>query len=429
MNDTSSPFLTCHRKRVLFTLIAITFIDYMSVGLVYPLFSSLIFDENARFLPKGSSYVLRGFVLGMLFSLMPLVQFFSAPILGAFSDFRGRKGVLIAALVIGVIAYCLAVAGVHFEDLTLLIISRMLLGIAGGSAAVVQAVFSDISTEEEKTHLFSLFNMALGTGLSIGPFIGGKFSDPSLVSFGCYALPFWIAACMMLLNLFFVCFFLEETKKERSKMAISMNIGLKNLCQALRLPRLRLLFFCAFIFTFGWSFFIEFVPVYLIGKYRFSASDVGNFYAYCSFCYAISCGIFIRPFISYLENPHILFSTFLSTSLYLCLFFFIQKSSYLWLYFPFLLFLIALIFPTLTSRVSIEGTAEEQGKILGILQSVQSMAFASAPLFSGPLIGVFIHMPVLVGALSIGIAALSYGYFFRSAPKVEENLSSEVGDL
>ena len=101
-------------------------------------------------------------------------------------------------------------------------------------------------------------------------------------------------------------------------------------------------------------------------------------------------------------------------------FLFIESAFYVWVYFPFLLFLVALIFPTLTTMISQEAMQNSQGKTLGILQSVQSMAFAISPLFSGPLVGLYPFMPIVIGSFSMLAASAVFGCFFSVKKSIEK---------
>lgn len=74
-----------------YILLFVTFIDFMGIGLVYPIFSNILFDKTLLFLPEATSNQMRGVWLGLLFSAMPFIQFFSTPIWGAISDGIGRK--------------------------------------------------------------------------------------------------------------------------------------------------------------------------------------------------------------------------------------------------------------------------------------------------------------------------------------------------
>lgn len=395
-------------------VLAVGFIDYLGIGLVYPLFSSLVFDKTSHFLPTEASYALRGFYLGLLLALMPIVQFFSAPILGSFSDHKGRRKVLIASLVLAFFAYLISVVGIHLQSLIILVFSRIFLGISGGSAAVVQASIADLTTDEDKTSAFGLYNMVLGAGFTIGPFIGGKLSDPSFFNIGSYALPFWFAVFFVFFNLIFVFFFFKETHEVNEDAHIQLGAGFKNIRKALHMQGTRVLFLCAFVFSFGWSFFFEFVPVYLIGQYNFRSPEIGNFYAYSGALYAVFCGVIIRPIVRKFSPYIIFFLALIAAGSYVLVFLLIENSFYLWMYIPFLLFLIALVFPTLTAMISNWADEKQQGETLGILQSVQSLAFAISPLFSGSLLGVYIFLPIVVGGASMLLAGVIFGFFLLS---------------
>lgn len=393
----------------------IGFIDYMGIGLVYPLFSSLLFDREFALVPYTASNGLRGFYLGVLLSLMPIIQFFSAPILGNLSDRKGRKRVLILSLAIGSVGYLISVLGIHAQSLFLLIISRILIGLSGGSAAVVQAALADISSEKEKAKNFGLYNMALGAGFTFGPFLGGKLSDPKFLNIGNYAFPFWFSLGAMIINLVLVYLFFKETNEVDKTFEIRFTDGLRNLRKALHMQGIRLLLICAFLFSFGWSFFFEFVPVFLIGQYNFKSPEIGNFYAYSGALYALCCGVLIRPVVNKFSPHSIFFCSLILAGSYVLLFLYIKNSALLWLYVPFLLFLVALVYPTVTAMISNWAGKRMQGETLGVFQSIQSVAFAISPLFSGTLLGTYIYMPVIVGGSSMLFAGTLFGIFLLSA--------------
>ena len=127
------------KKFVLFIILFIAFIDVMGIGLVYPMFSTMIFHEEYSILAPEVSEGARGFYLGVLLAIMPLTQFFSSPILGMASDAKGRKIVLLWSLAAGIIGYLLGVLAIHIVNLPLLILSRVAVGVSAGSAAVVSA--------------------------------------------------------------------------------------------------------------------------------------------------------------------------------------------------------------------------------------------------------------------------------------------------
>ncbi len=403
------------QKRVcLFLILTVGFIDYMGIGLVYPLFSSLIFDKDLSILPETASSGMRGFYLGLLLSLMPITQFFSAPIFGSLSDRKGRRGVLAVSLTIGIFGYLASVIGIHVKSLTILIFSRVLIGASAGSAAVVQAALADISSSKEKAKNFGLYNMALGAGFTLGPFLGGKLSDPNFLGIGSLVLPFWFSFVAILVNIIFVIAYFKETHGAEERAQIRFSEGLKNLQKALHMQGIRTLLLCAFLFSFGWSFFFEFAPVFLIGQYDFHPPDIGNFYAYSGALYALSCGVLIRPIVNKFSPQAVFFWSLILAGAYVLLFLFIENSTILWFYVPFLLFLVALVYPTVTAMISNWAGKKMQGETLGVLQSVQSVAFALSPLFSGTLIGNYLFMPVVIGGASMLMAGVVFGIFLIS---------------
>jgi DHA1 family tetracycline resistance protein-like MFS transporter len=67
----------------------------------------------------------------------------------------------------------------------------------------------------------------------------------------------------------------------------------------------------------------------------------------------------------------------------------------------------------MTSIISSLGTAENQGEILGIQASVQSLAFAIPPILAGFMSGVDFRLPVIAGSLSLLLSGLIFIFFFK----------------
>ena len=397
------------KKLILFILLLVVFIDYMGIGLVYPMFSSMLFHRDITLLSPEASDAVRGFWLGILLALMPLSQFFSSPIIGTLSDQKGRKPLLKISLAIGVLGYLIAMLAVWMESLALLLISRIVVGIAAGSAAVVGASLADLSQPEEKAKNFGLLSMACGIGFTVGPFFGGKLSETGFLGFGGYDKPFLFAGILNFLNLLLLLYFFKETHHVRSEVKLSIVQGLGNLRKAFKLPGIRVLFSCVFIFCFGFSFYWEFIPVTWINVYNMSISQIGNFYAYAAAFYALSCGLLIRPIVNRVRPPAVLFYSLMLLGFYIFVLLIHPPENYLWGYLPLQHFLLALLFPTASAMVSNWVKEGAQGEMMGILQSVQAGAFALSPLLSGALVGWNYDMPIIVGGCAMFLAALILG--------------------
>lgn len=387
------------KKLSLFILLFVAFIDWMGIGLVYPMFSSMLFSRDIQLLAPEASDAVRGFWLGILLALMPIAQFFSSPILGTLSDQKGRRPLLKIALIFGVAGYVVAMAAVWMESLILLLLSRVILGISAGSGAVVSAALADLSQSEEKAKNFALLSMAAGMGFTIGPFIGGQLSESS------YAMPFLFSGVLTFLNFLLLIYFLKESHFNRRAVPLSMSQGLSNLKKAFTLPSLRVIFLSVFCFSFGWTYFWEFIPVTWIEAYAFSAADIGKVFAYAAAMYALSCGLLIRPIVKRVRPQFVLFYALIALGFYIFVLLAHPHQNYLWGYLPLQQFLIALLFPTASAMISNCVQDDAQGEMMGVLHSVQSGAFALSPLLSGAFVGLNTDMPIIVGGSAMLLAA------------------------
>lgn len=396
-------------KSSLWMVLLIVFLDWMGIGIVYPMFSTMLFSTAGPLFDASCSDGLRGCYLGLLLAAMPMAQFVSGPILGTLSDQRGRKPIFIFSLLLAIVGYGLSTAGVLAQSVAILIASRFLIGIAGGNAAVVSATIADLSTATNKAKNFGLYSMACGTGFTIGPILGGKLSEIG------FSTPFIVAGSATLLNLFLLFFLFSETHatQREAKPPIRFNEGIRNLKKAFQIPGLKSLFIITLLFCFGWSFFFEFLPVTWIVDYALTPGEIGMFYAYGAGFYAISTGLLIRPIVNRFSSSTVLFSALLLLSFAFLATLQPLDQYWLWVYLPIINFLVALVFPTITTMVSNWASADTQGETLGILASVQSAAFALSPLAAGSLLGTHPHMPMAIGGISMLIGTIITGILLR----------------
>ncbi len=389
----------------LFSILLMFFMDVISIGLAYPIFSSMFFCPDCHVLAAGTSQAIRGIWLGIILALVPIGQFFSAPVLGTFSDRIGRKKLLLTTIALGSIGYFVAVCGVWLEQVLLLAFSRIVIGIATGNQAIGSAVIADISEPEEKTKNFGLLHMAGGFGFTVGPFLGGILSKFSFGSLSGYAIPFACAGMLTIINLVLVALLYQETHKPIQQQQDVLSFGLRNIKRAWRMPGLSLLFVAIFVYNFGWSFYWDFIPVNWIALFKFDASGVYNRYALGALVYALSSGILIRPFIARFKSQTLLFYGLIGGALCIGVPLFYATPNIYWILIPLQQYAISLIFPVAAALVSNKSSAESQGEMMGIFESVQSFAMILCPIVAGVLIGISLQMPLIVGTLGLLLAA------------------------
>lgn len=385
-------------KTSLYVSLFVAFIDYIGIGIIYPIFSSMLFDHSCCLLPLETTNGMRGVWLGLLLTLMPLAQFFSSPIWGAISDSKGRKTPLQISLIIAILGYCIALGGIFFNSLILLLFSRVVIGFAAGNMSIVQASIVDVSSPEDKVKNFSLYSMAMGVGFTLGPLFGGVLS-----SFG-YGVPFIFAALITMVNALFVYLYFEETHHQVFEREVSWMAGIMQLKKAFHHKELRVILLCSFLNVFAWTYFFEFMPVYLIQRFQFSPAELGVFYGVAGAFYALSTGILIRPLTRHIKAEILFVGAMFLTGLAIMGMVLPESSIWLWPCLFLVCYFTAPSSPTSCTIVSDSASSQIQGEALGILGSVNAIAYASSPLISGSLVGDFPSLPMWMGG---GVMLLS----------------------
>lgn len=408
-------------KLALYFILLVVFVNYMGIGLIYPIFASLLFDTSLGFVSPGASNLYRGFLLGVLLALMPLMQFFFSPLLGKLSDQRGRKKILLLCLIVSSLGYLFSFYAVVAESLLALFIFRLLLGFGGASVAIVQALLVNLSIEKKAKHL-SLFNMAMGAGYALGPFVGGFFSESNFLISGSFTLPFIFALVLTLINIYLVYRYLEEKEQP-----IFIKVAKTKISSLFSNGQIKNLLICMFIFSFGWSFFFEFLPIFLIKQFSYTPIQIGNFYGYSGIFYMLSSAFLIRPILERVKSQTLLFCSFILAGCYVLFLYSIENPSLLWAYTPLLISIIAIIFPTTSYLISNLSNVQRQGEALGGLIAIQSLAFALSPLCSGFLVGVHHTTPIFLAAFSFILSGLVYGFYnMRKEPIFPSESSTET---
>ncbi len=346
----------------------------------------------------------RAVTLGLLIASYPLSQFFGAPILGELSDKIGRKKVLIVSLLGTFIGYILFGFGIVTKQIWLLFFSRLVDGFTGGNVSVILSSISDISDEKSKTKNFGLVGMAFGLGFIIGPYIGGKLSDPDIVRWFNFATPFWFASLLSLINILLVIFRFKETLRAKLATKIDLLTGFKNIRRAFELKNLRVAFLIVFLLTFGFTFFTQFFQVFLIKRFSYNQSQIGELFAYVGIWIAITQGLATRVISHHYSPKQILFFSILFLALCMPLLLLPNKHHLLFFILPFIALFWGLTQPSTTALVSSLNGREHQGEILGINQSIQSLAFAIPPIIAGFIVSLNIRLPIILASFSIFLA-------------------------
>ena len=386
-------------------------LDLIGVGILLPIIPILLTDPQSKFYLLSQKYTLReGYILlGILTGIYSLMQFFAAPILGQLSDRIGRKKVLVVSLLGTAGSYALFAIGIIFANLPLLFISRAIDGITGGNISVAQAVIADNSHPDDRSKNFALIGAAFGLGFILGPIIGSRFSDPSIVSWFNAATPFWFAGILSLLNVGLVVFFLKDTYIPKKVKVMEWFKPWKNFGKVFAREELRKLFVVEFLYYSGFSFFVTFLGVLLISHFQMSQSQIGNFFSILGVWIVFAQTITTRRLAKYFKERQLLRVSLLANSIAITLLLFSHRTFYLYLIVPFIAIFNGLSLSNLNGLVSKLAGSHEQGEVLGVNNSVRSVAESIPPILSGFVAAIFFATtPIFVGAGLIFIGAIIF---------------------
>lgn len=384
------------------------FIDMLGIGIVIPVISALFFNVDTELFDPSVTQTRRSILFGFLVAAYPVMQFFGAPLLGALSDRYGRKPVLSIALAGTLVGYLLFALAIVWQNLPLLFISRMIPGFTGGNISILFSAIADISDPQSRTRNFGMVGMAFALGFILGPTIGGILADDSLVSWFSHATPFFVTAGLTAVNLLWVQWQFPETLKKKQLTPIDPLTGLRNIRYALATPSLRTIFLVVLLLSLGFTFFTQFFSVFLIQKFQFSEGRIGMLFGWIGLWLAFTQGFTVRQLSRRVSSPQVLQFSILLLALALAVVAFPEQGYLFYFINPFIATFQGITSPNLTSVISSQATPDQQGRIMGINQSMLSLGQSIPPLVGGYVNTIDGRLPMLIAA---GLTLLAWGMY------------------
>ncbi len=397
------------RKFSFFSILFTFFVDNLGWSIVFPIFAPLFLDPQNQIFDPSVSFATRTTIYGLFLAAFPLAQFFGAPILGEFADKSGRKKALVLSIFFTFIGYLLTAWSISEQRLTLLFISRIITGLFSGNLSVCLATISDLSKDEQaKVKNFGLISVLGGFSFIIGAIVGGIFSDKNVFELFSPAMPLWIAAALSFINLIFIVFAFRETFQIDKLIKYDFLEGVHNIQSALKIKKIKIIYFIYFLFLFGWTILFQFSPVLVIRKFHFSNLSIGIMAAFMGICWAIGSGP-INKLLSKTFSPIKILEVSLLCFTVLCgLVGFPNDLINVILILGACVTIGGIAWPLCAVIISNQAPKNIQGKILGISQSMQSLAMAVSPVIGGISDQVHVYLPFLLAAFASFLASLIY---------------------
>jgi len=361
-------------KRSPLVVIFITvFIDLVGFGIVIPVLP---------YYAEGTRYGATPREIGLMFASYSVMQLVFSPVLGRLSDKYGRRPILLISLIgTSVGFFILGFA----TTLWMLFLGRIIDGISGGNISTAQAYIADVTTEENRAKGMGLIGAAFGLGFVFGPAIGG------ILSLWGIHVPFFFAGALAFANAILLYFTLPETVTPDHPARVSAARGRswKRLFASLRNPRLGFVLAIYFLSIVAFSIMTACFSLFLMFRFGYDAFHNGWIFAFVGIISAVIQGALIGKLVKRFGEPFlVIVGTFLFSASLVASPFIGPALGIMGIIITGAVSAVgnALNAPTLTSLASKSASAAEQGAIMGVTQSVASLARAVGPALAAFLI-------------------------------------------
>ena len=296
-------------KGALLALFLVTMIDMIGFGIIIPFLTYLVQD-----LAERDGVIRIGLWVGLLMTSYSAAQFLFSPFWGSLSDRIGRRPVLM----IGLVGNTIFFTAFGFSTTLFFALSmRFLAGVFNGNIAVARAYIGDVSSPKQLATRMGLIGAAFGLGFTIGPFIGGEFSNPAerwglfvgtVFDTYPYLLPCAIASALSAGSLVLAYYKLPESidvqalkkdddKRPWGKQMLAMAANSANM---LRTPSIGAMIWVSMLFIFGFTVmdavFILYTEMDIgLGGLGFSEQDNGRIFAMIGLFGILTQGVLIGP--------------------------------------------------------------------------------------------------------------------------------------
>ena len=411
----------------------VLFLDLIGFSIVFPLFAEMLKfygEQHGGLLFQGMNLLqsllpgsdpgqraaLFGGVMGGLYAGL---QFIAAPWWGRLSDRIGRRPVILWSLSGSVVAYGMwIVAG----DFSVFVISRIIAGLMSGNVSAANAAMADITTPETRGKGMAFVGMAFGLGFICGPALGGLTAHLSFPSsaYGLnpFSVPAAIAFGLCLFNLIWAYLKFAETlppeRRGQSEVARTINpLAMFSPHLGVDVPRINGAFLLHTLIFSAMESTLVFLAAHQCG---FTPMDAGYLFAGMGLASAFVQGGIFRRLVTKV-GPRTLtiwgLVSLVPGLVLVGLVGWIPSSSLLIAGVLTLALGTGLVFPGLSTLVSLGADPQHQGWVMGSFRSAG--AFGRAV---GPLLGAVVYFVIAPGAPYVlgAVAILAPWWLVRGLP-------------
>ncbi len=401
------------RLPTLFILFTVT-IDAMGIGLILPVMPDLLQEVRGGGLANAALW---GGVLSTTYAVM---QFLCSPTLGNLSDRFGRRPILLVSMAVLAADYVLmSLAG----TIWLLILGRIIAGIAAGTHATALAYMADISEPDKRAQNFGLISAGFGMGFVFGPILAAFLGDIDPRA------PFVAAACLAAANFAFGYFILPESLPKDRRRPFNWRRanpagGLKHIAA---LPGVRGLLvvmlayqIANFVYPAIWAYYGQ-------ASFGWTSRMVGFSLGVYGVAMAVVQGGLIRLILPRLGLIRTVYFGLILNTVCLVGYGFASEAWMIWTLIP-ISAMGAVVAPAMQGVMSRAAGADQQGELQGVLASISSLSMILSPLIMTQAFFWFTHegaalrlpgAPFLLAAILMAVAFAIFSTLRATSPEAE----------
>jgi MFS family permease len=394
------------RVRRLLPAYLVVFVAFVGYSLMIAMFTPMLLRRDGGMLARSDSIATRTIALGILLAMYPLAQFLAAPVIGALSDRFGRRPTLLTSLAASTACYVLIAYAVQSRTFVLLLAACFLAGLSEANITIAQSAVADVAAPNQRGRLFGYVYLSSSLAYVVGPLVGGRLADRHLVSWFDYATPFWGVAILLATVLAVTALVFGETRRGTPEMPVRVTSPFTSLLDAFRPGLLRGLFVTNFMLYLAIFGFFRVYPMYLIDRFHMTVTRESTFVAWVAVPIVVANLGLVSWLTNRLGTRHA--ACVAATVMAVALVAIVVPSSQdaLWVTLGVTALALAVCLPAAAAIISDAVSSEEQGRALGVNQSLQVGAEAFSGVVGGLLAAVATALPlVTMGGLAAGAAA------------------------
>lgn len=356
-----------------------TFIDMLGFTLLIPLLPAM-----------AKQYGAHDWMVGMLLSIPAFCATVAAPIWGKASDRAGRKFIILVAQAFTLVGYTVLALS---HSLFWVYISRLISGVGAGSLGAAESYIADVTDKKQQDRAFAIYGAVFGSAFIIGP-LAAAFLERYGLQF-----PFFIAAGLEIINIGVTFWLLPwRTRRERHETSVK-----RSLREAWR-PEIRVVLLRQLLFVFAVVYLLSDFALYLDHALHESIKHMSWLLAGAGVVGGLTLLGFVTPMTKRFGDRLVGQIGFVLLFASYALIYFVQSIAW---FFPVLILWAAgaaMAEPTLMALLAKRAPEAERGAIMGVSDSMNSIALILAPAIGTAIVGESARLIGILPAIAVAVA-------------------------